>query len=217
MHSRRSVLRKLVLIGYAAGAFCACVVTQAIDLNHELKSAEDACRAAVTSPSLDPIRNKVTLFRSVNDGPPPPSLAENDSFPKSKEIRAISDWIVIRSDCARRQDAVLNVPPGATPEFSTVMNEQFAGVRAIRTGIDSYVVLLGEGKVAYGEFEREHYTLVHQAAALRDRLLRAYTYHDESEGVAAKASFTTLLQAWDEYLTTVAKRHAKVEGRPTDT
>jgi hypothetical protein len=125
-----------LLLVCATLALCSCVVTQAIELDRDLKSADDACRAALASPSLNPIRNKVTLFRSVKDGPTPPSMSSNTSLPSDEELRAISEWRLMRSDCERRQDAAFHVLPSASPRLKELLNYEVAGFRAVRTAVD---------------------------------------------------------------------------------
>jgi hypothetical protein len=195
-----------ILIACLAIALCSCVVMQGLELDHDLKAADDVCLAALATPSLDPIRDKVTLFRSVNDGPPPASLTNNTSLPMDDELRAISEWRTLRSDCERCQDAAFHVPDSASPRLSEHLNYEVSGFRSVRNAVDRYIALLAERKVTYGEFEQRHYELVHAGGEMQKQLQRGFRHHDVAEEDAAKSRITTLFEEWDAYLESVANR-----------
>jgi hypothetical protein len=195
-----------LLLVCCAIALCSCVVTQAVNINLDTKSANDACRASLSSPSLDSIRDKVTLFRLAKDGPPPAAMSSNVSLPTDDELRAIGKWTQLRSDCEHRQDAALRVPASASPRLAEQLNYEITGFRAVRAAVDGYIALLGARKVSYGEFEQRHYELVHAAGALQQQLFHAYMHHDQAEQDAVESRFTALLREWDAYMASVANR-----------
>jgi hypothetical protein len=195
-----------LILALAAIVLCSCAVTEAINLELDLKSADDACLSALSAPALNPIREKVTLFRSTKDGPPPASMTRSVSLPTDDELRAIFEWRLMRTDCERRQDAAFHVPTSASPRLAELMNYDVEGFRAVRSAVDRYIAFLGERKVPYGEFEQKHYVLVHTAGEIEQLLRHGYRHHDQAEEDAAKSRFAALLQNWNVYLASVASR-----------
>lgn len=58
-------------------------------------------------PALDPIRNKVELYRESRDSVVPFEIAANDTFPTDAERPVIAKWANLRDQCLQMNERFL--------------------------------------------------------------------------------------------------------------
>lgn len=91
------------------------------DRKAAINASVDQCSAEMSSAAaLEPIRNKIQVFRRPTDGPPPFEIACNDAFPTEAERPVISIWATMLEHCTQRSLAIATVPPSATPQQAVV-------------------------------------------------------------------------------------------------
>jgi hypothetical protein len=131
--------RSLVLTLLASTLLLAgCGAVQVAAVNHDIHAiktqavaASDQCNAGLGSPALDPIREKVERFRRATDGAPPFTISSNDTFPTEAERAVIAQWATIRDGCLKRSEALLVVPASARGNQSTLLQQQFFGIKDV--------------------------------------------------------------------------------------
>jgi hypothetical protein len=58
----------------------------------EVAAARLTCKSEMSAPELDPVRNKVEIFKDPADTPAPFEMASNDTFPTATDRAAIAKW-----------------------------------------------------------------------------------------------------------------------------
>lgn len=144
--------------------------------SHQQRVLAQQCSDEMANPALDPIRNKVELLRSDNDGPPPFLILSNSSIPTMSERSAIAKWATIREECFRRQIQFVSTSNGDP----LIRDKSFSFVRQAAEQINVLTVALYQGKMTYGEFARERTQIDESAeAARRDWLITAQAAEQE--------------------------------------
>jgi hypothetical protein len=88
-------------------------------------TADEECKSEMLAATdLDPIRNKVELYKQLSDGPPPFEIAANDTFPTTNERPIIAKWATIRDSCIKRQETWLVVPTSANAQLVAVFQQE---------------------------------------------------------------------------------------------
>lgn len=169
------------------------------------------CKSEMENSGLNSIRNKVQLYRGLNDGPPPFDIVTNKNFPTPKEKEAIKLWAKIREGCAQRDDEVLaSVPKSSSQTQQAYEDKQLEFHRQLQSGISALVVALYQSKLTYGEFAIKRYDFTRNVLAA-EREFRAAKLQQDRE-IKLKAMQLALqeqqnnLVAWNTYMQSVNAR-----------
>lgn len=169
------------------------------------------CRREMEALALNSIRNKVQLYRSLNEGPPPFDIITNKSFPTGKEKESIKLWAKMREDCAQREDEVLaSVPKSSSQMQQAYDDKQLEFHRQLQSGINALVVSLYQSKLTYGEFALKRYDFTRNVLGA-ERDFRAAKLLQDRE-MLLKATELALQQqqnniaAWNTYVQSVNAR-----------
>ena len=130
-------------------------VTIVRDAQAGLQAIADRCMERMQSDhDLDPIRNKIEVFRLGLAGAPPPGMLVDQSHPTSHEKVAIAKWQGVREACAQEQmryGLMLTLPPNLQPLRDKLV---LTGRRTNeRTGL--LAAGLYDGRLTYGQFAAE--------------------------------------------------------------
>jgi hypothetical protein len=166
---------------------------------------------------LDPIRNKVELYKQLSDGPPPFEIASNDTFPTDQERQLIAKWATIRDSCIKRQEAWLVVPTSANAQLVAAANAQLVAVfqqevsifKEATANIGELIVSLYQQKLTYGEFAQKRYWISSQASAAERAYRQSVLDRDEQRRLQARQQFATTLTAWGNYIQAVEARQPR--------
>lgn len=191
--------------------------TNVAEANAQLQSQ---CKAEMENPALNIIRNKVQLYRAINDSPPPFEIATNKNFPTAKEKEAIKQWAKVREGCQERDDEMTaSVPKPATQMQQAYADKQLEFRRQLQAGINALVVALYQSKLTYGEFAQKRYDFTRNVAAAEREFRAAALMQDRD--LQVKAAQLALQQqqnniaAWNTYMQSVNARQPqtiRVEG-----
>ena len=188
------------------------------DVSGQLKEAAEDCKTQMLSKDLDPIRDKVELFKDLNSPPPPFDIATNKSFPTAKERVAIAKWAKIREGCANKGNELLS--SGSSPQNAlqaAYIDKQKEFRRQMQAQVSSLTVALYQMKLSYGEFATKRYEMVSNiqsaerdfraSAIMQDRSISA-----QDRDLQLKAEQVALQQqqnninAWNSYMQSVNAR-----------
>jgi len=172
--------------------------------------AESQCKVDLSTPELDPIRQKVELTRNIDDAPPPFAIAADDSFATPVERTAIAKWATIRDACIRRTTALNLIPPSATPQQRAFVEQDSAFYRELGAHVSDLIVALYQQKLTYAEFASKRYEFAQQAAIAERSFRQATLIADEQRQVQAQQlaqqQFQNNLLAWSTYTQAVTAR-----------
>ena len=172
-----------------------------------IKGAQEQCKSELESDhQLDPIRDKVELFKPLNDGPPPFQFASNNTFPTDSERVLIAKWATMRDTCIQRGQALLVVPPAANMAQSAVFQEDTSFAEDATAHIRELIVSLYQQKLTYGEFAQKRYWISSQAVAAELAYRQSVIDHDEQRQLQAQQQFANTLTAWGNYIQAVNSR-----------
>ena len=122
-------------------------------------TATEQCKSEIATPDLDPIRQKVELYRESTDSSIPFEIAFNDAVPTDTELPVIAKWAALREDCIRRIRQVSKPPATASAIQSAFIEQrQFLDNQAGER-IGELVVALHHKKLTYGEFAHKRYDI----------------------------------------------------------
>jgi hypothetical protein len=155
---------------------------------------------------LDPIRNKVELYKQLAEGPPPFEIASNDTFPTDQERPLIAEWATIRDSCIKRQEAWLAVPTSANAQLVAVFQQEVSIFKEATANIGELIVSLYQQKLTYGEFAQKRYWISSQASAAELAYRQSVLDRDEQRRLQAHQQFTNTLTAWGNYIQAVEAR-----------
>lgn len=176
---------------------------KAMNANVQASGAE--CKSELAVPALDPIRDKVELWREPPDSPPPFSIMANDTFPTDAEREAISQWATIRDGCLKRANASM-VVPHATGNDASYLQQQFSVVRDVQANVGYLILALYQQKLTYGEFARKRYEITRDALAALNVMRQAYLDHEQQRQLMAQQQLVSTFAAWSEYMQAVNAR-----------
>lgn len=175
-----------------------------------VKVAADQCKADYATPELDPIRNKVELFRDGTSGAPPFAIASNDSFATPEERVAISKWAPLRENCLSRIEALQTDPLSASPLQRTYREQDRAFSREVTASVSALIVALYQDKVTYGEFALKRYEIIRDGRAAELAFRQATLEHDQQRQMQAQQiaqrEFSNRLATWNTYMQAVNAR-----------
>jgi hypothetical protein len=170
-------------------------------------TADEECKSEMLAATdLDPIRNKVELYKRLADGPPSFEIASNDTFPTDQERPLIAKWATIRDSCIKRQEAWLVVPTSANAQLVAVFQQEVSIFKEATTSIGELIVSLYQQKLTYGEFAQKRYWISSQASAAELAYRQSVLDRDEQRRMQAYQQFTNTLTAWGNYIQAVEAR-----------
>jgi hypothetical protein len=179
---------------------------------YQLQAVDAQYRNDLQSPELDPIRQKVELYRAGSSAelPPPFAIATNDTFPTESERPAIAKWAVIRDATLARINALRVVPPSATAYQRVVLQQEFAFGTQMASYVGQLIVSLYQQKLTYGEFAQRRYEVTRDTAAAERRFRQAELISDQQRQLQERQVIAQESQArasaWAAYTQTVAAR-----------
>jgi predicted small secreted protein len=170
-------------------------------------TADEECKSEMLGATdLDPIRNKVELYKQLSEGPPPFEIASNDTFPTANERPIIAKWATIRDSCIKRQEAWLAVPTSANTQLVAVLEQEVSIFKEATANIGELIVSLYQQKLTYGEFAQKRYWISSQASAAELAYRQSVLDRDEQRRLQAQQQFATTLTAWGNYIQAVEAR-----------
>jgi hypothetical protein len=174
-------------------------------MNSNVQASQAECKQELGVPALDPIREKVELFREPPSVAPPFSIMANDTFPTDVERAAIGKWGTIRDDCSKRMNASL-VVPRATGNDASYLQRRFSAIHELQANTGYLILALYQQKLTYGEFARKRYESTRDALATLDTMRQAYIEHEEQRQMIAQQQLANTFAAWSTYMQAVNAR-----------
>lgn len=118
-----------------------------------VKEIQNDCKERMQIADLDPIRNKVELFKLDSSVAPTFDIASNTDYPTATEKVAISKWAKIREECNAKSTKAYNENLQTSNAMQASFNQKQIEFRNQATSlIGSLIVALYQGKLPYGEF-----------------------------------------------------------------
>lgn len=167
------------------------------------KIALEQCKADTQNPVLDPIREKVELFRVDATVGPSFELASNQSFANDAERTAIAAWANVRSSCNERMARLPRLPPAAS-QMQMATDRKILEIQlAVRGEVDKLIVALYQQKLTYGEFVQRRYEIGRDGAKAENDFLQAVALADkerqEKAHRVAQEQYNAQIQAWSSF------------------
>jgi hypothetical protein len=202
-----------VAILAAATMLCGCAVVQNASTksamkkeNAELVAAKAECKSDMIASDLDPIRNKVELFKDPVDTPAPFEVASNDTFPAASERVAIAKWASLRDVCIKRYYALLVIPPSANARQRSFAQQDYSFTKEANAHFGDLIVALYQQKMTYEEFAHRRYEIFHEATVAEAAFRQAGLEKDQQRQLQAQQQFSNNLIAWAAYMQAVNAR-----------
>lgn len=175
-----------------------------------VKVAQDECKSDYLSSELDPIRQKVELYRETENSVPF-EIASNQKYPTETERIAIGKWAKLREICVAKISKIVDVDfPGLTPLQVTFNQQLRAYAKQSEGRVGELIVALYQSKLSYGEFASKRYEITRSiASAQRD--FRASTLLADRDAQMkaqqiAEQQMQNNLMAWSSYMQSVNAR-----------
>ncbi len=173
------------------------------------KPAGEQCKSEMDVPELDPIRQKVQLYRASMDEPVPFAIAANDTFPTDAEKPVIAKWATLRDECLKR-DASTPLPPTANAMQVAFIQQERAFGRQAGARVGDLILALYQQKLTYGEFAHKRYEIGRDAAAAELAFRQSALDQDQQRQMQAQQmaqqQFANQLAAWSTYMQAVNAR-----------
>ena len=180
------------------------------------KKLAEQCKAEMNDPSLDSIKDKVQLYRTLDAPPPPFELATNNKYPTQAEKVAIAKWAKMRESCVSRE---INASE-QTPKSGNALQDAFAEksksyAQQINAQVGALIVALYQSKVTYGEFAQKRYEMVAAIVNAQQDYKAALLQQDrdlqmKAEQVALQKQQNNIL-AWSTYMQSVNARQPQAQ------
>ena len=175
----------------------------------QFEDARKQCVADMSTPELDPIRNKIEFFRK-SDEPTPFQFASLDSFPTSTERPLIGKWAQLRDACMQRERAADPTPTNANALDDAFIKQQLAFGMEAEARVSELVVALYQQKLTYGEFAQRRYDITKASSDASRQYRESRLLQDEDRKLQAQQvanqQFSNNLNAWSNYMQTVNAR-----------
>ena len=172
-----------------------------------IAAAGDECKTEILAASeLNPIRNKIELYKPATEGPPPIEIASNDTFPTDADRPLIAKWATMRDSCIKRQMALLTVPSSANAQQAIVFEQAVSVAKEVNAHISELIAALYQQKLTYGEFAQKRYWISNEAVAAERAYRQSVIDRDEQRQQEARQQFTNALNAWGNYMQAVNAR-----------
>lgn len=181
----------------------------------DILAARVQCRSDMESTELDPIRQKIEIFKDPFDAPVPFNIASNDSFPTDSERAVIARWATMRDACIKRYYDLLVVPPSASALQASFLSQDATFVKEANARVGELIVTLYQQKVTYGEFAYKRYELSHEAVTAEAAFRQSALEKDQQRQIQTQQQFSNTLTAWASYMQAVNARQPQtvyIEG-----
>jgi hypothetical protein len=192
------------------GALTGCAVAMRQQMSEKkaaIESIADQCREQIQADhSLDPLRNKMELWRVPTAPPPPFEIISNDTFPNDDERPLIAHWAKIADACVARASEQFKPPPAANATQRVVFEQDISYSIDAYQRIQQLTLALYEQKLTYGEFAQQRYQITSQAAAAERDYRQAVIARDQQRQIQIAQQFSTALAAWSSYVQAVNSR-----------
>jgi hypothetical protein len=172
----------------------------------ELAAARVTCKSEMSTPELDPVRNKVEIFKDQADTPAPFEMASNDTFPTATDRVAIAKWASLRDACIKRNYALLVIPPSANSRQRLFFEQDHSFVKEANARVGDLIVALYQQKLTYAEFAHRRYDIFHEATVAEAAFRQAALEKDEERQAQAQQQFANSLAAWSLFMQSVNAR-----------
>ena len=116
------------------------------------------CQEKMQISDLDPIRNKVELFKADGSVSPSFDIASNRDYPTEAEKVAISTWAKLREECIAKINQVFKDSLRSNNAMQATFNQKEIEFRnQIISLTNSLIIALYQGKLPYGEFAQKRH------------------------------------------------------------
>ena len=174
----------------------------------DLTAAQEQCKRDLDTPELDPIRQKVELFRQTSDAAPPFAIAAIDTFPTDAERPVIAKWADIRDACVSR--TTVAPPVSANAIQSTVFQQEAAFSKIVSAKVGELIVALYQQRLTYGEFAQKRYEIGRDSTAALLTFRQSTLERDQARQLQvrelAQQEFSARMTAWAKYMESVNAR-----------
>lgn len=177
-------------------------------LGTTVRDSLEQCQADLAVQDLDPIRAKADISRMAFEGPPPFSIALDDTFPTDSERAVIAKWITIWNRC-RQQLRWSTVGP-TNAMAAAALAQEFALSRFFHSNVGHLIQALYYQELTYGEFALKRFQFTRDAVALRLAIDKAQRDSDQNRLVQTRRQFLYLRLSWNIYLRRV---HVREPGK----
>jgi hypothetical protein len=161
------------------------------------KAVAGACAARMQTPALDPIRNKVELFKTPPDGTVPFVILTDNATPTPAEQQAIGLWSQAIEDCQTRARHLVDkipVPPEATQsaveKLTSYITDAWIEGSKLR-------VALYSGQITYADYASKRLTIAEDALKTAERYAQdtdeENETHDLEDVETALAPFAAMM------------------------
>jgi hypothetical protein len=176
----------------------------------QIKVSQQRCKDEMQASDLDPIRQKVELYRVMADKDAPPfALASNEAFPTDSELPVIARWASMRDLCVNRDNAIRATPSSANPREKMSFQEQMSIGREFSGHVGELIVALYQQKLTYGECAQKQYEFGRDALAAELAFTKAVIDRDDDRQVQAQQQFADVQKTWTNYVQAVNARQAQ--------
>jgi hypothetical protein len=220
-YGRQLILRKRPILIFAKGLIAACIVNACASaaelpnttadqdihaLRLTMQVSIELCDEDLAVQDLDPIRSKADLSRMAAEGPPPFSIALNDTFATPSERPVIAKWIAIWNRCRRRIESPRAVPPSATAIETASLQQMSALSRILHASVGQLIHALYFQELTYGEFVRKRYQFARDAVALSSAINDAGLDSNQTRLGQTLHQLLYLRLSWNTYLRRIKAR-----------
>ncbi|ASL45236.1 hypothetical protein bAD24_I17320 [Burkholderia sp. AD24] len=167
------------------------------------------CAAAMSTPDLNPIRNKIEIFHDPLS-PAPYTYASLDAFPTDADIPLIIKWEELRDACIEQEHAISLASPDLTPMAQSIFLQRAAFASVAEAKLRQLTVALSQQKLTYGEFAQRRYQINAAADNAASQVSATLNIRDQGSQILAqdriKKEFSIESDALDGYLHALAAR-----------
>jgi hypothetical protein len=149
------------------------------------------------APALDPIRTKVELFKSPEDGPAPFTILTNSSLPDANDRNAIDQWARSVEQCqaeARPLITALPVPPEAT---QSEVDKLASYITDVWIESSKLRVALYNGQLTYADYASQRVKIAEDAFRTASRYAQDMdeenSTHDLEDSETALEPFASMM------------------------
>jgi hypothetical protein len=128
------------------------------EVNARINAWLKECAVAMSTPELNPIRNKIEVFHEPLT-PTPTAYPSLDVFPTNAEIPLILKWIGLRDTCIEQERRIDLTSPNLMPTEQAIVLQKAAFARISEATQRQLAVALSQQKLTYGEFSQRRYQI----------------------------------------------------------
>jgi hypothetical protein len=127
-------------------------------VNARIDAWQKACAAAMSTPELLSIRDKIEIFHDAST-PAPYTYAAIDAFPTRADLPLITKWIELRDACIKQEHEIDLTSPDLTPMAQSIVLQRAEFIGIAEAKIRRLAVSLSQRKLTYGEFAQRRYQI----------------------------------------------------------